>query len=110
MGMKIKVIHKPLSTLLFLWALIAILVMLSIGCAPRVIYVRPPPPPPKHETIPPRPNPTAVWVSGHWQWSGTEYVWISGGWELHPKGGAWVPGHWRKTPKGWEWSPGRWVK
>ncbi len=39
---------------------------------------RPPPPPMRHEVVPHRPRPEAVWVPGRWDWEHGHYVWLSG--------------------------------
>lgn len=49
------------------------------GCA----TAPPPPPPPREELRPVKPTPKAVWVPGHWKWTG------------RPTGYVWVPGHWK---------------
>jgi hypothetical protein len=36
------------------------------------------PPPPRHEEIPRRPRPEAVWMPGHWVWEHGHYVWEGG--------------------------------
>lgn len=82
----------------------------ALSCAPRVVYAPVAPPPPKHEVVPPKPHPRAVWIPGHWKWVRGRYVWVPGHWELRPKGKRWVPGHWKKTPRGWRWIPGHWER
>ncbi len=66
------------------------------------------PPPPQVESPGPPPNAGAVWIAGHWTWSGGKFVWTPGRWETPPPGQAWVPGRWKKTAAGWVWEPGRW--
>ncbi len=88
------------------------------GCASRtvvvtdangdVVYVGSAPPAPKHEAKPPKPSPSAIWVSGHWKWNGHRYVWVPGHWHTRPGGKSWVSGHWVKKPRGWVWVPGHW--
>jgi hypothetical protein len=51
------------------------------GCAGP----RPAPPPMQEEIRSERPNATAVWVPGHWDWKGKR------------RGYVWIPGHWRMT-------------
>ena len=97
------------------WLFYGLMLMLPMsanltGCAARVVYVRTAPPPPRVEVRPPRPAARAVWIPGHWRWTGHAYVWVSGRWELRPKGRVWVPGHWRRTRRGWMWVPGHWKK
>lgn len=86
----------------------AILLAFLFSCA-GVVYVPNPPPGPKNEVKTPRPGPKAVWIDGHWNWSGSQWVWVSGYWVKNPKG-HWVAGHWQKTPHGWKWSKGHWKR
>ena len=68
------------------------------------------PPPPREEVIIERPSPRHVWVAGHWQRAGNEWVWQHGHWLQPPRLGAgWVPGHWDQRPRGWVWVPGHWA-
>ena len=92
----------------FLLALLSIIILVAFlfGCT-ATVYVPASPPPAKEEIKPPRPGPKAVWVSGHWKWSHSQYVWVPGHWAKNPKG-HWVKGHWKKTPRGWVWKKGRW--
>ena len=80
------------------------------SCAPSRAYVRVAPPPPRHEVIPPRPHPNAVWMEGEWAWAGNNYVWVPGRWETKPRGDVWLAGHWAKTPRGWVYVDGRWSR
>jgi hypothetical protein len=91
-------------------AVVAGILLNSCAPAPTAAYVRVAPPPAKHEVIPPRPGPAAVWMEGQWNWTGAEYAWVAGHWETKPKGNAWVPGHWAKTPHGWKHINGHWTK
>lgn len=51
----------------------------------------PPPPPVSEESRPPAPSPTAVWVAGHYQWTGQSWSWLAGSWTIPPLEGAiWV--------------------
>jgi hypothetical protein len=104
------ILKRTVGTLVIIHLLVATLILLNTGCAPKAVYVKPAPPHAKREVVPPRPNGRAVWMNGHWEWAGRHYVWVAGHWELRPKGSAWVPGHWRRTPHGWKWARGRWVK
>ncbi len=94
---------------------------IEAGCSSRT-YVSVPPPPARSEIRPVKPFTNAVWVSGHWEWSGNEYVWRSGqwiqpasgnrsgsgNWKKNAAGKKWVSGHWKKTPKGYVWVDGHW--
>jgi hypothetical protein len=82
------------------------LTMSVMGC---VEVVRTGPPPPRVEVRPALPYAEAVWIDGHWDYRGGNWVWAQGYWERRPFPGAvWVPGHWRETPGGWKWVPGHW--
>jgi hypothetical protein len=63
------------------------------------------------ETVPPQPSPNAVWIRGHYAYTGSGYQWQSGRWEIPPAGAtryigpSWQPaanggyvyvrGHWQ---------------
>lgn len=85
-------------------------VVASPSDAVDVVYVQKAPPAPKAEVRPAKPAAKAVWVDGHWQWTGRKYTWVSGHWERKPGGSAWVSGHWEKKPRGWVWVSGHWRK
>ena len=67
----------------------------------------PPPPPPAAVVTPvvPAPGPGYVWVPGHYDWAGGQWVWVEGACALPPRPHAvWVApavdirlhrGHWR---------------
>ena len=84
-------------------------VMLSAGCT-GAVYVTAEPPPLRVEIIPDRPEPRAVWVPGHWEWShgAHDYYWVEGHWERHPRGRHWESGYWKKRPRGYVWIEGHW--
>lgn len=93
--------------------LLALAVMAGApGCAPSARSgggsVREVPPPLRSGPRPERPSATAVWVDGHWDWTGKRYAWIPGRWEANPPGREWIPGHWKKSGREWTWVPGRW--
>lgn len=53
------------------------------------------------ETVPPQPVANAVWIRGHYAWSGSDYQWQSGRWEIPPPGVTnWVQPSWQPAPKG----------
>ena len=79
-----------------------------IGCA-ATVYAPGPPPPRKAEVKPVPPGPKAIWVAGHWKWTGHEWAWVRGHWVKAPRG-KWVPGRWEKRPRGHVWIPGHWKK
>ncbi len=55
-----------------------------------------PPPPPRHERMPGL-RAGHVWVPGHWQWNGRDYVWVRGHYEAqHPERRHCPPGQAKK--------------
>lgn len=38
------------------------------------------------QTLPQRPDDSALWIDGYWHWSGRHWVWRDGGWAYPPKG------------------------
>ena len=67
------------------------------------------PPPPRWDNRPNRPWRNAVWVDGHWKWTGKRYVWVSGRWERPRQGfSRWDRGRWERGERGWHWTEGRW--
>ena len=69
-----------------------------------------PPPPVRVEKHGSAPFANAVWIDGHWQWSGGNYVWLGGHWQRAREGShGWQQGKWSKRAKGWFWTPGKWL-
>merc|ERR1711969_351799 len=56
------------------------------GRATTGVVVRSAPPPPPRVVVGPAPYPGAVWVRGHYTWSGSRYVWSRGRW-VRPRAG-----------------------
>ena len=50
-------------------------IMMSTGCATRVVVARPAP---RVEIIPVAPSPRHVWVKGYYVRRGRDYVWVPG--------------------------------
>ncbi len=76
------------KVILILALLMAPTFVLTTGCVikkekevERPVATQPPPPPPRVEERPAPPYSTSVWVPGHWDWNGQEYVWTPGHWE-----------------------------
>ncbi len=81
------------------------------GISHTRVYVKIAPPKPKRVTVVKvHPHRRAVWVPGHWRWTGHRYVWVHGRWIKARKGFVYVPGHWKHTRHGWYWVPGRWKR
>lgn len=68
-----------------------------------------PPPPRRAEIPPPAPSADALWLVGHWNWNGANYVWTPGSYIARPTPTAnWVPGYWEQETRGWVWTGGHW--
>ena len=65
----------------------------SAYAEPVYIKVNQPPPPLRADQRPgPKPHPSAVWVPGHWRWSGGRgWVWVQGRWMRPRPGYVWEP-------------------
>ena len=50
----------------------------------------PPPPLREDDARGTKPDPDAVWVSGHWSWEGS-WVWVAGAWKKPEPGHVWEP-------------------
>jgi len=92
---------------------------LPVAVTPTAVYEPPPAPaPPVVATIAPPaeivevrpaiPFAGAIWIGGHWHWTGAQYVWVAGRWSAPRAGFAWVPGHWRRGGGTWTYVPGHW--
>lgn len=95
----------------FRWLLLAIAVALIPAAlrAEIVISVSFGPPPLLVYEQPPCPEPGLIWMPGYWAYGPDGYYWVPGAWVPAPYAGAlWTPGYW-----GWEndmyyWHPGYW--
>jgi hypothetical protein len=79
--------------------------------APPVVVAPAPPPPIREEVVPVPPGPPdrAVWVQGHYEWSGRGYFWVNGHYIERPEPGLfWEPGRWIPRHGHWEWTGGHW--
>jgi hypothetical protein len=53
------------------------------------------------ESMPPQPSPNAMWIRGHYVWTGNGYQWQPGRWEVPPTGArVWVPPAWQPAANG----------
>jgi len=78
---------------------------------PSAMYVANGPPAPKEETRTASPEEGFVWISGHWEWSGSEetWVWVGGVWVEPPDEGAtWVDPEYEDNNGDWMYVPGHW--
>jgi hypothetical protein len=55
------------------------------------------PPPPRQVVVQQRaPSQGAVWVNGHWQWNGYQYIWVDGYWVQPQQGYTYVQPRWEQ--------------
>jgi hypothetical protein len=53
------------------------------------------------ESVPPQPAPNAVWIRGHYAYTGSGYQWQPGRWEIPPAGATrWVGPSWQTSANG----------
>jgi hypothetical protein len=72
------------------------------------IVVSQAPPTPPQEVIVAAPGPGYVWVPGYYQWHG-RWVWERGAWVVRPHPHAvWVGGHWDRRGHDYVWRGGHW--
>jgi hypothetical protein len=79
-----------------------------VGDAPQIVQEAPPSP--RVEVMTAAPDPTAVWITGYWQWHRGRYAWTPGRWEHARPGHFWAPGHWVRFGSGWRFSGGFWQR
>ena len=79
---------------------------MQTGCGPTMVVKEPPQP--RSEIRPAKPWANAIWIDGHWKWSGGRYLWVPGHWTKPKPGRTWAAGHWEKGPRGWVWVKGHW--
>jgi WXXGXW repeat (2 copies) len=65
------------------------------------------PPAPQTETYDNRPG--YVWIKGHWEWNGNQWVWAQGYWENERQGLVWQEGRWERRGNAWHWIDGEWT-
>ncbi|RYX90697.1 MAG: hypothetical protein EOO28_28595 [Comamonadaceae bacterium] len=71
------------------------------------IYVQTAPPPLRAEVAPP-PRRGQVWVPGHWDWRGRQYVWVSGNFVRARPGYYYSEPVWVQRGDRWERRGGAW--
>lgn len=52
-----------------------------------------PPPAALDEMTPPRPEPEAAWIAGHWRWQGRRWLWVHGWWKVRARSAVVVAAH-----------------
>jgi len=57
-----------------------------------------------------RPYRRAIWINGHWAWTGTDYVWVSGRWTYARVGYRYVQPRYVLRDDYWVYRPGVWVR
>jgi len=79
------------------------------GYAPGVVvYDAPPQPQVVVNTPPPAPYQGAVWVQGHWQWNGAQYIWMDGTYIQPRVGHVYVQPRWQRRGTGYVYVQGNW--
>ena len=66
------------------------------------------PPAPYAEVVPVIPFPGAVWIGGHWGWSGARHNWVPGRWDRGRPGYGWRPHRWESRGGRWHLQGGGW--
>jgi len=80
------------------------------GRGNRYVYARSAPPPVRADDRGERPYRRAIWVNGHWEWTGAEYVWVSGRWTRSREGYRYVQPRYVERNDSWVVMPGFWVR
>jgi YXWGXW repeat-containing protein len=74
-----------------------------------LVEVAAPPPPARVESVPQRPDPTAVWIDGEWTWRRQKWAWIAGRWVDPPFGSTFSPWTFvRSSDLRFWYAPGTW--
>ena len=68
------------------------------------------PPPVYAEVRPVVPFGGAVWIDGHWGWSGGRHVWVGGRWDRPRPGYVYAPHRWVQGGGQWHLRGGGWVR
>ena len=99
---------------------IGVTVLAATGCARRVyarpggtVYVQSAPPPPPQARVsvrPAAPYGGAVWVEGHYQWNGNQYVWVSGHYVQQRQGYVFVQPRWQQQNGRYVYVNGGWAQ
>lgn len=63
-----------------------------------------------YETMPPQPSRDAVWIRGHYEYTGRKYEWVAGRWEVPPRGmRTWSEPTWQPNAGGgYVYTRGHW--
>lgn len=81
----------------------------NVGYRPGAVVVYEAPPAPRVVVQPVAPPyQGAVWIDGHWNWSGASWVWVDGYWEQPRAGYIYVTPRWEQRGRSWVQSPGGW--
>jgi hypothetical protein len=79
----------------------------TVVAQPGLVYQAPPPP--RSVYVQPAPYPGAVWVEGHWEWNGVQYVWVDGFWTEPRPGYVYVQPRWERRGGGYVYIDGGWA-
>ena len=73
-----------------------------------VVYTAPPAPRATVTVRPSAPYHGAIWVDGHWQWNGAQYVWVDGFYQQPRAGYVYVQPRWERRGNGYVYVQGNW--
>ncbi|MEM9193216.1 MAG: hypothetical protein AAGF12_28840 [Myxococcota bacterium] len=80
----------------------------TTGYSGTVVYQAPPQPRVVVNRPPPAPYQGAVWVQGHWNWNGAQYVWVNGHYIQPRVGYVYAQPRWERRGNGWVHVQGNW--
>lgn len=101
--------NSKLGRALWLAAAIALGGGVGPACVPLEEEVTATPPPAvRTEVATAPPYEGAVWVPGHWRWTGTTHVWEPGYWQAPREGWVWENQRWTRRGERWVYVPGYW--
>lgn len=67
------------------------------------------PPRIRRERTPVRPDREHVYIKGHWDWQGDQWVWVSGRWERpSSRSNRWIAARYVRDGRAWRYEPGHW--
>ena len=102
------------------WALViglGVMALATMGCGRRVylrpttgvaVYSAPPPAPATVIVRPAQPYASSVWVEGHYEWNGNQYVWYDGHYVESRPGYTFVQPAWQRQGSRYVYVQGGW--
>ena len=97
--------------------ILAVLVIALVSACAGEVYVRPAPvvvgvaPPPEQvEVIPVAPRGDVIWLRGHWNWNGQQWIWVRGRYVGRRRGWRWVPAHYEQRGGAWVYVAPHWAR